>query len=101
MKSFARLLAVLATLFSVPAFAQAHQGQLPLTEGVIKKLDAAAGKLTIAHGAIVNLDMPAMTMSFKARTPAVLAKWKEGDRIRFRATDVGGTLTVVSIEAAQ
>jgi Cu/Ag efflux protein CusF len=101
MKSFARLLAVLAMLFSVPAFAQAHEGHLPLTDGVIKKLDAAAGKVTIAHGAIVNLDMPAMTMSFVAKTPTVLAKWKEGDKIRFRAADVGGVLTVVSIEAAK
>ena len=101
MKSFIRLLAALAMLFSLAVFAQAHEGHLPLTDGVIKKLDAAAGKVTIAHGAIVNLDMPAMTMSFKAKTPAVLAKWKEGDRIRFRATDVGGVLTVVSIEAAQ
>jgi Cu/Ag efflux protein CusF len=101
MKFFARLLALLAMLFSVPVFAQAHEGHLPLTDGVIKKLDAAAGKVTIAHGAIVNLDMPAMTMSFKAKTPTVLAKWKEGDKIRFRAADVGGVLTVVSIEAAK
>jgi Cu/Ag efflux protein CusF len=42
-----------------------------------------------------------MTMSFKAKTPTVLAKWKEGDKIRFRAADVGGVLTVVSIEAAK
>jgi Cu/Ag efflux protein CusF len=101
MKSFARLLAVLAMLFSVSSFAQAHEGHLPLTDGVIKKVDAAAGKVTIAHGAIVNLDMPAMTMSFKAKTPAVLATWKEGDRIRFRAAEVGGVLTVISIEAAK
>jgi Cu/Ag efflux protein CusF len=41
-----------------------------------------------------------MTMSFKAKEPALLAKWKAGDRIRFRATEVGGVLTLVSIEAA-
>ena len=105
MKSFVRLLAALAMLlflaFSTQAQTQAHEGHLPLTDGVIRKLDPAAGKVTIAHGEIANLNMPAMTMSFKAKNPAVLAKWKEGDKIRFRAADVGGVLTVISIEAAK
>ena len=105
MNSFVRLFAALATLlflaFSTQAQTQAHEGHLPLTDGVIKKIDPSAGKVTIAHGQIVNLDMPAMTMSFKAKTPALLAKWKEGDKIRFRAADVGGVLTVISIEAAK
>ena len=101
MKSFTRLLAAVAILSSFAFSAQAHEGHLPLTDGVIKKLDPAAGKVTIAHGEITNLNMPAMTMSFKARNPAVLAKWKEGDKIRFRAAEVKGVLTVISIEAAK
>ena len=60
-----------------------------------------AGKLTIAHGEIPNLKMPPMTMSFKARDPAMLKQWKVGDKIRFRATDAKGELTVDSIEAAK
>lgn len=103
MKSFVRLFAALATLLflSFSVHAQAHEGHLPLTDGVIKKLDPAAGKVTIAHGEIVNLGMPPMTMSFKAKSPAVLGKWKEGDKIRFRAAEVKGVLTVISIEAAK
>jgi Cu/Ag efflux protein CusF len=101
MKSFVRLFAVLAMLLSLSFSIQAHEDHLPLTDGVIKKIDPVAGKVTIAHGPIVNLDMPAMTMTFKAKTPAVLGKWKEGDKIRFRAAEVGGVLTVFSIEAAK
>ena len=103
MKSFVRLFAALATLLllSLSARAQAHEGHLPQTDGVIKKIDLPAGKVTIAHGEIVNLKMPPMTMSFKAKDPAMLKQWKEGDKIRFRSAEVKGVLTVYSIEAAK
>jgi Cu/Ag efflux protein CusF len=101
MKYLVRLLAVLAMLFPLACSAQAHEGHLPQTDGVIKKLDLAAGKVTIAHGEIANLKMPPMTMSFKARDPAMLKPWKEGDKVRFRSAEVKGTLTVISIEAAK
>lgn len=101
MKYLVRLLAVLAMLLPLACSAQAHEGHLPQTDGVIKKLDLAGGKVTIAHGEIVNLKMPPMTMSFKAKDPAMLKPWKEGDKVRFRSAEVKGTLTVISIEAAK
>ena len=101
MKYLVRLLAVLAMLLPLACSAQAHEGHLPQTDGVIKKLDLAAGKVTIAHGEIVNLKMPPLTMSFKAKDPAMLKPWKEGDKVRFRSAEVKGTLTVISIEAAK
>ncbi len=101
MKFLVRLLAVLAMLFPLACSAQAHEGHLPQTDGVIKKLDLAGGKVTIAHGEIVNLKMPPMTMSFKAKDPAMLKPWKEGDKVRFRSAEIKGTLTVISIEAAK
>lgn len=72
-----------------------------LTEGVIKKLDLASAKVTIAHGEIANLNMPPMTMRFKAETPTLLKPWKEGDKIRFHAEEVKGALIVTRIEAAK
>jgi Cu/Ag efflux protein CusF len=103
MKSFVRLFAALATLLllSLSVHAQAHEGHLPQSDGVIKKIDLPAGKVTIAHGEIANLKMPPMTMTFKAKSPEVLKGWKEGDKVRFRAAEVKGDLTVVSIEAAK
>ena len=103
MTSFARFLAVLASLLfaSFSVLAQAHDGHLPQSDGVIKKIDAAKGKVSIAHAEITNLKMPPMTMSFKAKDPAMLKGFREGDKIRFRAAEVKGDLTVVSIEAAK
>lgn len=103
MKSFARFLALLASLLlvSLSAFAQAHDGHLPQSDGVIKKLDAAKGKVAIAHGEIANLKMPPMTMTFTAKDPAMLKGFKEGDKVRFRAAEVKGNLTVVTLDAAK
>lgn len=99
MKSIIR--AVLAALLFFSSSIYAHEGHLPQVDGVIKKLDRAAGKVTIAHAEIPNINMPPMTMSFKAKDPALLKPWKEGDKIRFRAADAKGVLTVYSIEAAK
>jgi Cu(I)/Ag(I) efflux system protein CusF len=65
--------------------------------GVIKSIDASAGKVTIAHGPIAALNWPAMTMAFKA-SPELLAGVKEGDRVHFEfsSTEGGSTLSVLS-----
>lgn len=74
--------------------AEAH----PMSEGTIRKVDPAAGKLTIAHGPLVNLNMPAMTMAFRLGNAAMLDRLKVGDRIRFVAEQVDGALTISSLE---
>ena len=38
-----------------------------LSEGVVRKVDKAAGKVTVAHGPLPNLKMPAMTMVFRVK----------------------------------
>ena len=43
-----------------------------MVSGTVEKVDAAAGKITIDHGAIPNLNMDAMTMVFRAQDPAML-----------------------------
>lgn len=80
-----------------PATAEAS---LPLTDGEVKKVDKDAGKLTIKHGAITNLGMPAMTMVFRVNDPALLDKVKSGDKIRFAADKIDGALTVMHLEPA-
>jgi Cu/Ag efflux protein CusF len=101
MKSVVRLFAALATLLFVSLSTQAHEGHLQQVDGVIRKVDKASATITISHGEIPNLNMGAMTMSFKAKNAAMLKPWKEGDKIRFRAADAKGVLTVLSIEAAK
>nr|WP_291121669.1 copper-binding protein [Hydrogenophaga sp.] len=66
----------------------------------MRKVDTAAGKITLKHGEIRNLDMPPMTMVFQARDPALLGKVKAGDKVRFTADKVNGAYTVMSLEPA-
>ena len=72
----------------------------PLTEGEVRKVDKDAKKITIRHGAIVNLEMPPMTMVFQVTDPALLERVKAGDKIRFTAERRDGAFTVTKIEAA-
>jgi Cu(I)/Ag(I) efflux system protein CusF len=70
----------------------------PLTAGVVKKIDKEAGKLTIQHGPILNMNMPAMTMAFKAKDAAMIDQVKPGDQINFVLERVNGTFTVTRLE---
>jgi Cu/Ag efflux protein CusF len=101
--------AFLALLGGAPlALAQtdhdAHHGgasaaaEAPLAEGTVKKIDKSAGKLTIAHGPLASLNMPPMTMVFRAAEPGLLEQVKVGDKIRFAVERVGGALTVTAVE---
>lgn len=67
------------------------------TKGYIKKLDAKAGKVTIIHEALIDLDMPAMTMVFRV-DEAIMATMAEGQDIEFLADRVKGKLTVVALK---
>ncbi len=73
----------------------------PLSEGMVRKIDKAQGKMTLRHGPLENLDMPAMTMIFRVTDPAFLDRVKLGDNVRFRADQVNGKLTVTQIEVVQ
>jgi Cu(I)/Ag(I) efflux system periplasmic protein CusF len=68
------------------------------TDGEVRKVDKAAGKLTIKHGPMPKFDMPAMTMAYRVKDKAVLEQLKPGDKIRFDADGVGGEFTVLRLE---
>lgn len=69
-----------------------------LTAGEVRKVDAEQGKVTIKHEPIANLDMPAMTMVFKAGKPELLKTIQAGDKIEFRAENVAGAFVVTDIK---
>lgn len=69
-----------------------------MVEGEIKKVNKEAGKLTIRHGELKDLGMPAMTMVFHVKDPAMLDQVKAGDKIKFVAQKVEGAMTVVKLE---
>ncbi len=73
----------------------------PAVEGEVTKIDESAGKLTIKHGPIPNLDMDSMTMVFRVMEPDMLKQVKVGDKIKFDADRVNGAITVTQMEAAK
>lgn len=84
------------------AAAPASQSVSPaaMTLGEVRRLDREAGKITLRHEAILNLDMPAMTMSFQLRPATLADALKVGDKVRFVARKEGGLFLVTAIERA-
>ncbi len=66
---------VLALLIAVALPAIAQQPAV----GEIRKVDRKAGTVTIKHGPIQAIDMPAMTMVFQVKEAAMLDRVKAGD----------------------
>lgn len=72
-----------------------------LTDGEVRRVDREGKKITLKHGPIQNVDMPAMTMAFAVKDAAMLDRVKAGDQVRFRVEKIGETYTVVAIERAR
>ena len=107
MRMFMQAVVLAAALAMPAAYAdEAHhkptastsQQTQPLSEGEVRKVDQDAKKITIKHGPLANLDMPAMTMVFQVKDPALLDKVKAGDKVKFRAEKEGSAYLVTRIE---
>lgn len=92
-----------ATPFAIPAFSQQAMDSMkgmpmPATAapsastqasatahatGVVKKVDAAAGVVTIAHEAIPAIGWPPMTMGFRVDDKKVLGRLTVGQKVDF------------------
>ena len=72
-----------------------------MADGEIRKVDKENKKITIKHGVIKRLDMPAMTMVFQVKDPALLDKVKAGDKVRFSAEQAGTAIVVTDIQPAK
>lgn len=75
--------------------------QTPAVEGEVTKIDVTAGKITMRHGPIKNLDMEAMSMVFRIQDPGMLKGLKVGDKVKFEADRVQGAITVIKLEKAK
>lgn len=69
-----------------------------MTAGQVRKVDTEQGKVTIQHEPITNLDMPAMTMVFRAEKD-VLNGINPGDKVQFHAENRDGGIVVTHIQA--
>lgn len=64
--------------------------------GTVTKVDAAAGKVAIAHGPIRTLKWPAMTMNFVVKDKALLERLSPGRKIEFEFVQQGRDYVVTS-----
>ena len=85
---------------AMPAAGAASAATPDFADGEVRRIDMAAAKITLRHGEIRNLDMPPMTMVFAVRDPAWLERLRPGDKVRFRAVDDAGQITVTELEPA-
>jgi Cu/Ag efflux protein CusF len=102
MKTLIALLAVLAVVPSLHAEPVTPPAALAsvMSEGMVRRIDAANGNITLRHGPLVNLDMPPMTMVFRAQPPELLNGVKVGDAVKFHAEEINGVLSVTAIQKA-
>jgi Cu/Ag efflux protein CusF len=86
---------------AMPKPASAPAAAPVMTDGVVQAVDATKGVVTLKHGEIVNMQMPAMTMAFGVADKKMLTGIKAGDSVKFRVEMVKNTPTVTRIEPAQ
>ncbi len=87
---------VAAALAITSVYAVQAVAQEASASGEVRRIDLQAGKVTIKHGAISDLDLPAMTLVYKC-DPALLAGIKPGDKVRFTAKRENNQYVVTDI----
>lgn len=100
---------VLSAALTGLAQAQSHHSHAPaaaapsapLTDGLVKKVDKAAGEVVIQHGQLDSIGMPPMTMAFGVADKTWLDTLKAGTKIRFAAEMKGGNAIVSRYELAK
>jgi Cu(I)/Ag(I) efflux system protein CusF len=103
---------VLSVALATPALAQQQTderlAQTPAAgasadtaEGEVRKVDKEASKVTLKHGEIKSLDMPAMTMVFVVKDKAMLDSVKAGDKVRFKVVNDAGKFTVTELQVVR
>lgn len=75
---------------------QSNQAPKPVA-AEIRKIYPDMGKVTLKHGAIDNLGMGAMTMTFAVKDKASLKDFNEGDKVSAVFDTVNGQPTVVEM----
>jgi Cu(I)/Ag(I) efflux system protein CusF len=73
--------------------AKTHKGT-----GVVKNVDAAGGKVTIAHGPISSIKWPAMNMTFSVKDKKMLEKLAPEKKVEFQFEQRGSDYVITSIK---
>jgi len=81
-----------AGTMAAPAETRHGKGTATVTE-----IDSAKGQVTLDHGAIAELEWPAMTMGFAAK-PELLKDIKVGDKVAFELDWDGKAGTITKLD---
>ncbi len=102
---------LIACLFGSLAFAvqasdehgghEAVQTTASMSQGEVRKIDAARQKITLRHGPIANIGMPPMTMVFDVKDAALLEGVAVGDKVGFVVEQQGSKFVVTELQGAQ
>src|ERR1051325_6245788 len=100
MKKPVHTLAVAMLAATLSLSAASAQGSA--VQGEVRKIDEAAGKVTLKHGPIRNLGMDVgMTMTFRVKDPAMLRQVQVGDTVEFEAEQAATGYTVTKMQKSQ
>ena len=66
--------------------------------GTVKKIDLAAGKVTIAHGPIPTMKWSAMNMTFTVKDKKALEKIELEKKVEFQFIEQGSDYIITSIK---
>ena len=66
--------------------------------GVVKKVDAAANKVTIAHGPVPTLKWPAMTMTFAVKDKGLMSQLPAGKNVQVTFKKEGNDFVITSVK---
>ena len=91
MKFLLRLMVLLS--FAGIAFAQTHQAT-----GVVKRIDADKGVVSLKHDPVKSLNWPGTTMNFNVRDPKLLAGVKPEQAVKFEFVEDKGRYVITGLK---
>jgi len=66
--------------------------------GVVKKVDAKAGTVTLAHEPVKSLNWSAMTMAFQVKDKTLLDKLQAGKKVEFEFVQQGRDYVITTVK---
>lgn len=66
--------------------------------GTVKKVDAKAGMVTLAHEPVKTMNWPAMTMGFKVKDKMLFDKLADGRKVEFEFVPEGKDYVLKSVK---
>lgn len=78
--------------------AAASAATVHMATGVVKKVDATAGLVTLAHEPVKSMNWPAMTMGFQVKEKMLFDKLAVGKKVEFEFVQGAKGYVVTSVK---